>query len=484
MLRNLASMSGLNLFKAVSQFGISMLIALFVLPGEYGLITFSLPIIQFITLFTDMGLASAIVRQPGLTPRQAGGALTFSFAIGLVAAVLLGLVAYPIERMANLPGLGPVLIALALAVFLTILAGVPRAIMERSLRYQRIAAIEGIGTLAATLACAAAVFLGAGIWAIVLFHVILQGLRASCFLIESRNAITLDWHWRNIAGLLGFGGWVLATNLVNFGARNAQNLMIGAALGAVAVGLYGLAYQFMILPLMAIAWPASGVLLATLSNGGAQDDDQFRQPILGVALITALIAFPLMIWMTFGLALPIRALLAPSWAQMIPLLQTLAPLGAIQALASYNGAVLLARGHARLQFHVNLVSSLLLLAGFLLALPHGVQRFAEVYLMVGIVVALGQIAAKLWAADIPVIVYLRTLGAPIVATALAVIVVRLIGMNPLNWQQWIVVTACYGLAVVAVYALFARRIVSTIEALMRGRAPEPEPGASLNGRPR
>ena len=470
MLRNLASMSGLSLFKAAIQFGIGTLLALFVLPAEYGLITFSLPIIQFITLLTDMGLASAIVRQPDLTPRQSGGALSFSLAVGFVAALLLGMTAYPIERWTGLAGLGPVLIALAIAVFFTIFAGVPRAIMERALRYQRIAAIEGAGTLVAASVCAVSVLLGAGIWAVVLFHIVLQGLRAICFLLDSRHAIEFNVKWRNIAQLIGFGGWVLATNLVNFGARNAQTLLIGAALGAVAVGLYGLAYQFMILPLMAIAWPGSGVLLATLSNGDV-DAEHFRRSILGVALITALVAFPLMVWMTFGLAFRIQTLLAPSWAAMIPLIQTLAPLGAIQALASYNGAVLLARGHARLQFRINLVSSVLLVAGFILSLPYGIQRFAQVYLVVGVVVALGQIAAKLWAANISVGAYIKTLFPALAATALASAVAVMIGRNPANWAQWIEVSAGYGVMVATIYLVSARSILREVRALTHSRAP-------------
>ena len=74
MLKNLASMSSLNLFKAGVQFAISTLVALFVLPAEYGLVTFSLPIIQFIALMTDMGLGSAIIRQRDLRPEDAGAA--------------------------------------------------------------------------------------------------------------------------------------------------------------------------------------------------------------------------------------------------------------------------------------------------------------------------------------------------------------------------------------------------------------------------
>ena len=121
-----------------------MLVALYVLPAQYGLITFSLPIIQFIALFTDMGLASALIRQPHLSREEAGAALSFSLVVAAVGGALLALLAFPIERASALPGLGPVLAAFSLAVVSTIIASVPRALMERALRYQSVASIEGV----------------------------------------------------------------------------------------------------------------------------------------------------------------------------------------------------------------------------------------------------------------------------------------------------------------------------------------------------
>jgi O-antigen/teichoic acid export membrane protein len=471
VLKNLASMSSLNLFKAAVQFAISTLVALFVLPGQYGLITFSLPIIQFIALLTDMGLGSAIIRQRDLRAEDAGAALALSFGIASVSVVILLAVALPIESWAAMPGLAPVLSALAIAVGFTISAAVPRAMLERDLRYQHVAVVEGGATLITAVLCALLVgWAGAGILGVIAFHVALQASRALAFLVLTRKCYRIDRQWRRVLPLMGFGGWVLASNVINFAARNAQSLLIGGALGAVAVGLYGMAYQVMILPLMAFAWPASGVLLATLSRLRDQtrtaQASSFARPVLALSLLTATITFPLMTWIAIALDYPVHALLHPQWQRALNLVALLAPLGALQALAAYNGAVLIARGHARLQFHVNLVSSIVLLIAFCASLPFGIRAFALAYLVVGSCVAAGQIGAKLWAARITVSAYLRILAVPSLSALAGCSAAALYDLHPTSWPHWLGMSLAYMAAVLTVNALGRRPIVDAVQGLM------------------
>ena len=80
-------------------------------------------------------------------------------------------------------------------------------------------------------------------------------MRLAAFGWTMRGVLRPNARFGQLAGLLSFGGWVLANNILNFLARNSDNLLIGAWLGAAAVGVYGLAYQFMLAPLMAITWP-------------------------------------------------------------------------------------------------------------------------------------------------------------------------------------------------------------------------------------
>jgi len=226
----------------------------------------------------------------------------------------------------------------------------------------------------------------------------------------------------------------------------------------------------MILPLMALAWPASGVLLATLSRlndrATQASQDDFRQPVLALSLLTATVTFPMMTWIAIGLDFPVRALLHPQWQQALPLIQLLVPLGALQALAAYNGSVLIARGHARLQFHVNLVSSAVLLAGFFASLPFGIHAFAMTYLVIGAIVAAGQIAAKLWAAGIPLREYLAVLTVPTVATLAGCGAAALYDLHPVTWARWAGMSLAFVSAVLFVSALGRRPIARAVRGLL------------------
>jgi O-antigen/teichoic acid export membrane protein len=173
-----------------------------------------------------------------------------------------------------------------------------------------------------------------------------------------------------------------------------------------------------------------------------------------------------MTWLAIGLDYPVRTLLHPQWHKSLALIALLAPLGALQALAAYNGAVLIARGHARLQFHVNLLSSLVLLVGFVVSLPFGLHAFAVTYLVVGSGVAAGQIGAKLWAAAIPLQDYLRVLAVPALATLAGFAVATLYGIEPGDWVHWAGMTLAYMGAVLAVTAFGRRPILSAVKGLM------------------
>jgi len=469
VLKSLASMSALNLVKALIQFGITSAVSLFVLPHEYGLIAFSTPIISFIALFTDMGLSSAVVRKSGLDRTEAGEAFTCSLCVALGASLMLALAAWPLQKASHLDGLAPLLLVLTLAVLFNIAAAIPRALLERHLRYQTVAAYEFASLLVAATSSLAVLFCGGRIWAVVVNQVVLQLLRMALFWIASRHELALNFGWKKISGLLGFGGWVLATNVLAFFARNADNLLIGTFLGATAVGIYGLAYQFMTLPLMAITWPASGVLLATLSSKRHAEGFDINPTIVGVTQATALISFPLMTFMAVGLSFPVDRLLSPHWHQVVNVIGILAFAGAIQSIGSYNGAVLLAVGRPRVQFLLSVCTALVLIAGFLLALPYGIIVFAKVYVISTIVTTLIVLAAMIHFGGIEPLGYLRSLMLPIAGSLVGLGGFLVPGFHATNWAHWSLAVGIFGLGVALVYGMAQSSIRASLGVLLETR---------------
>lgn len=470
--KNILSMSGLSLFRNVVQFGMNVAIASFVTPGDYGLVVFTTPFVVLVAMLTDLGMTSAITRAPSLSHEEAGAAMGTMVLGGAVLAGLLVLAAWPLQRAIGMAGLAPVMSAMGGVVVLSITAATPRALMERELRYGRIAGVEAIAISAAALIGLATAWHGGGVWSLVLYNLFVQLIRLAGFGSHVAGWLRPNLRTRRLGPLLSFGGWVLASNILNFAARNSDNLLIGAWLGAAAVGVYGLAYQFMLAPLMAITWPTSAILLATLRSEDPRGP-RARAMVEGVLSATALIVVPAMLFLTFGLAFPVSALLSPRWAAVPAIVAWLAPAGALQAVSSYNGALLMVAGRARAQFALTVVNAVLLVATFVLSLPFGLMVLVKAYTVAITLLSLAFLAMIVTLTGLSLRRLACAVGPALLASGAGVVAVAaLTGTHPQGWPQWAAALVTYGTTVLAGYAAQHLHVRRTLAVLV-ARAPAP-----------
>lgn len=469
--KNILSMSGLSLYRSAVQFGMNIAIAALVPPADYGLVVFTTPFVVLIALLTDLGMTSAITRAPSLSQEEAGAAMGAMIAGGLVCAGLMIVAAWPLEHAIAMPGLAPVMAAMAGVVVLSISAATPRALLERELRYAYIARIEAAAIAVSAAAGLVAAWNGAGVWSLVLYNLLIQSIRLSAFWWTVRDDLRPNLHVGRLGPLLSFGGWVLASNILNFLARNSDNLLIGASLGAAAVGVYGLAYQFMLAPLMAVTWPTSAILLATL-----RDEDprgaRAQSMVEGVLAATALLVLPAMLYLTFGLEFPVRALLSNRWAAVPAIVAWLAPVGAMQAIASYNGVLLMVAGRARAQFLLTVVNMLALVSTFVLSLPYGLMALVHAYavviallstLFLGMIVALTGLGLHR---------LVCALAPPMLASGVGIVAVTItVGDHPASWLGWAGASAIYGSSVIGCCAAFHLHVRRTLAFLLARGTP-------------
>ena len=66
--------------------------------------------------------------------------------------------------------------------------------------------------------------------------------------------------------MLWFGGHLTGSSLINFAARNIDNVLIGRYWGPTQLGLYSRAYQLLLLPLEQINAPLDTVAITSLSK--------------------------------------------------------------------------------------------------------------------------------------------------------------------------------------------------------------------------
>ncbi|WP_174298607.1 oligosaccharide flippase family protein, partial [Sphingomonas bacterium] len=334
------------------------------------------------------------------------------------------------------------------------------------LRYARIARIEALAIALSAGAGLAAAWQGAGVWSLVLYNLLAQGMRLVAFWWNVRRELRPNLRVGRLGPLLSFGGWVLASNVLNFVARNSDNLLIGASLGSAAVGVYGLAYQFMLAPLMAITWPTSAILLATL-----RDEDphgpRAQAMVTGVLSATALVVVPPMLFLTFGLTFPVHALLSDRWAAVPGIVAWLAPAGALQAISSYSGALLMVAGRARAQFALTVVNMAALVATFVVSLPFGLMALVRAYTGVSTLLSVALLATIVALTGLRLRRLASALAPAVLAGGVGVLAVRFTtGAHPADWTGWAGATAVYAAAVLGCYAASHLHVRRTLAVLM------------------
>jgi O-antigen/teichoic acid export membrane protein len=458
ILRSVGMMTFINILKGAVSLLLSFYVAKAVSPAEFGLIAFAIPFATLITLLTDLGIANAVVRERNLSKVQSGSALTLMLGFGIFGSFTLALLATPIQLAADLPGVHDVVLGFSVVACFSVWATCPRALIERQLQYTTIGIVELTALVTATGGFFIAFHEGWGIFALVAFHIILQCVRSLVFLWRARQLFTWVLIPRDITPLLQTGGWIFGSNLLSYASRNLDRFIIAAHLGATAVGMYGFAYQFMTAPLV--------LLMSTLSRLD-KDTESKKDVIEGFLAITSIIVFPMMTLIALYSSYPVNAFLPNSWHGVDRYIAMLAPLGAVQSIAVYASATLVADGRMRMNFKISILNGVLVPLGFLFSAPSGLLASLYVYLAINSSICALMIYQMCRTANINVKEGLILLSPGFAATSI-IFAVGLIPANILSnsaGMQWLISTGTSIFGIVLVIFLFRSRLISHLKKL-------------------
>ncbi len=374
-------------WRFVLQLGSTVVLARLLAPSQFGLIGMVLALTALADTLKDLGLGSAVVQRRGLRQDQVSALFWVNCGIGLL---LTGVVAASAPLVAAFYG-EPALVGLTVAVASTYaLSGLGTqhgALLLRALRFRAVAVRDVVAQTVAVAAAVTAALLGAGVWSLVLLPVVGAAVRTA--------VVWSACSWRpsaprlRVAGLselLAFGSRLSAFSLLNWLARNADNVLVGRVAGAAALGAYGRAYALLLAPLQQVTQPLSQVFVPTLSR--LQDQPaRYRRAYLDGLAVVALVALPGVVVLAVAADRIVPLLLGPGWARTADLFQLLAGAGVAHAVTSTCGWLYLSSGQTRRMLRWALWTRPLTVVAFVAGLYWGPEGVAVAYSAVAWVLA-------------------------------------------------------------------------------------------------
>ena len=148
--------------------------------------------------------------------------------------------------------------------------------------------------------------------------------------------------------LSAFTANVLTTQLIGFMARNLDNVLIGRAQGAAALGQYMLAYRIMRLPISSLVMVVNRALYPIYTSYG-RDMHRLSRNFLEATRAMSVIVLPLMTYVVVYAPELILVAFGPDWDRAVLATRILAFAAMAQSLSSLMSPAMLATHRERAQ---------------------------------------------------------------------------------------------------------------------------------------
>lgn len=359
-------------------FATTIVVARVLSADQYGVVAMVAPITGFLLLFQNLGLGQAALQSRTLTYEQSNAMFWLNMAASLAVALIMLALSPGVWWFYGDPRPAYVMAASGITVLLSGLRLQHTALLNRDLRFGALSRndiLAAAATAGATIALALAL---RSYWALWGGPVI--GAIVSTIAIWRVSGWRPRWGFslKGTRKLVSVGADVTGFNVVNFFARNADNVLIARVWGSEAVGLYDRSYKLMLLPLQNFNWPLGRVVVPSLLR--LKDDPaRYRAAFLRVIRAISLATVPGIAAAAIGSREVILVLLGERWEAAGPIFFWLSLAGVAQPMTSALGWLFMTSDRSRAMLYFGVFSSAVTLLSFFIGIGDGAVGVARAY---------------------------------------------------------------------------------------------------------
>ena len=339
--------------RAISEaigFGSTVVLARLIAPPEFGRAVIALIVAGVATVLVTNAFASLLVQQKEIDEDDVRAAVGLNVTIGLALSVIVLALAEPISTLTG-GGSAGLIRAVSPVCFLAGINAVPAAMLSRRLDFRR---LSFIGVLAQLIGVGAAVALaagGAGAAAIVVGALVTQAASTCASVMIFRPPLP-RLHLEPLRRLISFGAPNAAGSLLFTGFQNVDYAVIGARLGPTQLAYYYRAFQYGVGYQAKISQILANMAFPVYSRLASMDD--VRAVRSRIVRVHAAVIFPLLAGYACLAPTLIPWMLGERWAPVVAPSQFMTVSGAVTAVLTGTGALMVAIGRPGLSLLWNL----------------------------------------------------------------------------------------------------------------------------------
>jgi O-antigen/teichoic acid export membrane protein len=367
-----------------SRAAMVVILARLLTPEQYGVAGMALIFSGLALIFTDLSLGGALVQRATITQRDRSTTFWTTTAAGLLVTLLAFFGAPLVAKLFGEPQVQTLFRAVAITFCLSAMSATQVALLTRDMNFRGLELREMCGGLTraiTAIACAAA---GLGAWSIIAGAIAASIVSLVALWTASAWRPSFEYSLASLRDLGSYGANMFGSRLLGYMTENADNLLVGRFLGSAALGVYSIAYNAMLVPLMRIAWPVQQVLFPALSRI-QHDRKQAATLWLRTVTGTTALIMPIVVGITVIAPEAVSTVLGNRWMSVAPILRLLC-IGALgYTLQKLNVGVLSSQRSPRAMFWFSVLTTTASVCGFVIGLRWGLTGVAASTAIVRIV---------------------------------------------------------------------------------------------------
>jgi O-antigen/teichoic acid export membrane protein len=380
LVRGVAWTAAVKWLTQAITWGTTIVVARLLAPADYGLVGMAAIYINLLTLFSEFGIGTAVLTLQDLTDGQLAQLNTLSLLLGIFGAVVSAAAAVPLGWFFHAPNLPYIVVILSVGFIFSGLRTVPYALLQKEMRFKRIAMIEGWQSVFQGLLTLVLAVLGFGYWALV-WGIFSFGVSASLLtLFWRRHRFELP-RWASVREAIRYSRHIVVGRLSWAGYNDADFVVAGRVLGQAPLGAYTLAWTLAHTPLEKLTTLVNRVTPSVFARVQGEPES-LRRYLRNITGVMALIIFPV----TIGVALVARefvpVVLGGQWMGVVLPLELLALHAVVRSNVILVTPLLNVIGEERLVMWNSLAALAVLPVSFYLASHWGTAGIAAVWVVV------------------------------------------------------------------------------------------------------
>jgi PST family polysaccharide transporter len=256
------------------------------------------------------------------------------------------------------------LAALSMPLLATGWMAVPRGLLIQRGRFRAVAHIDVLSYLVSYTIAVVVALLTRSVWALYVQLAAVVTLRAAQVWALSRWSPTFTISSARLREQIGYVRGIYVFNVLVFATRNVDNLIVGAGLGAVTLGIYSRAFSVLLAPLVQVQIALSGVAIRTFASH-SQDEEQLRASFARFVERIGLVTLPLGVLIAVTSFDLVRVLFGSAWNDAVPLVRSFGFVAALQLVVAPNYWFLQAAGQTGLMRRMGAINITPLIAVFI-----------------------------------------------------------------------------------------------------------------------